>query len=345
MIDANNNVEYYIYGPKGIVAKRSNNLTYFMLKDHLGSMRVVMNSQNQIVSSYDYDAWGNPLNNTVSEESKYRYTGREFDDEAGLHNFRARLYDSVLMRFYQVDPAEQFASPYVYCGNNPITLMDANGKYLTASGNQNDIDNFVNNYPIPLKFENGSVKYNGSTNNISKMTNDQFYMYLLINDEKHTVNLNFNDGLQYPQMRLKNSIPNDVVAGDRYNGSTKLDNGRTIANTSIHLKSVDALSSISDESISDLITHAVNESYYMTSQFPGKSFSYSRHKKGHNFATSLQTNTSAHKCIFKFTSPLESNEFTNSLGVKEETIFRQRYKWINPLTDEESEEVNAMYYK
>ncbi|HQQ67546.1 MAG TPA: RHS repeat-associated core domain-containing protein [Candidatus Cloacimonadota bacterium] len=40
----------------------------------------------------------------------------EYDDETGLHNFRARLYDRTLMRVYQVDPAEQFASPYVYCG-------------------------------------------------------------------------------------------------------------------------------------------------------------------------------------------------------------------------------------
>lgn len=55
-----------------------------------------------------------------TEESAYRYTGREYDDETDLHKSCARLYDSTLMRFYQVDPTEQFASPYVYCENNPI---------------------------------------------------------------------------------------------------------------------------------------------------------------------------------------------------------------------------------
>jgi len=65
-----------------------------------------MNENNQAISSYDYDALGNPMNSTVSEMSAYRYTGREYDDETGLHDFRARLYDSTLMRFYQVDPAE-----------------------------------------------------------------------------------------------------------------------------------------------------------------------------------------------------------------------------------------------
>ncbi len=135
IIDSNDNVTHYIYGPKGIVAKRNESLTYFLLKDHLESTRVIMNENNQAISSYDYDAWGNPMNSTVSEESAYRFTGREYDEETGLHNFRARLYDSTLMRFYQVDPAEQFASPYVYCGNNPISVYDPNGKEALKARN------------------------------------------------------------------------------------------------------------------------------------------------------------------------------------------------------------------
>ena len=150
IIDSNDNVTHYIYGPKGIVAKRNESLTYHLLKDHLGSTRVVMNENNQAISSYDYDAWGNPMNSTVSEESAYRYTGREYDEETGLHNFRARLYDSVLMRFYQVDPAEQFASPYVYCGNNPIGLVDLDGKEVQYEG---DIQGLSSYYDPIYGFE------------------------------------------------------------------------------------------------------------------------------------------------------------------------------------------------
>jgi RHS repeat-associated protein len=142
IIDSNDNVTHYIYGPKGIVAKRNESLTYYLLKDHLGSTRVVMNENNQAISSYDYDAWGNPMNSTVSEESAYRYTGREYDDETGLHNFRARLYDSALMRFFQVDPAEQFASPYGYCGNNPIGLVDPDGNEVEYVGNIKDLSDY-----------------------------------------------------------------------------------------------------------------------------------------------------------------------------------------------------------
>ena len=38
------------------------------------------------------------------------------------------MYDSSLYRFYSVDPLLQFASPYTYCGNNPILFVDPSGK-------------------------------------------------------------------------------------------------------------------------------------------------------------------------------------------------------------------------
>jgi len=50
------------------------------------------------------------------------------EDELALHNFRARFYDSDIMRFYAVDPAEQTASPYLFYGNNPVMYVDEDGE-------------------------------------------------------------------------------------------------------------------------------------------------------------------------------------------------------------------------
>ncbi len=68
-----------------------------------------------------------------AEESKYRYTGQEYDEETDLHNYKARFYDSMLMRFYSVDPAEEQASPYTYVANNPVMLVDPSGKVMTEA--------------------------------------------------------------------------------------------------------------------------------------------------------------------------------------------------------------------
>ncbi|MCF8297124.1 MAG: RHS repeat-associated core domain-containing protein [Saprospiraceae bacterium] len=102
---------------------------HYDLKDHLGSIRVITNANSDIVETYDYDAFGNVMESTVTVNSSYQYTGQEYDDEVDLHNFRARFYDSDLMRFYAVDPAMSDASPYLFCGNNPISYVDPDGEF------------------------------------------------------------------------------------------------------------------------------------------------------------------------------------------------------------------------
>ena len=57
----------------------------------------------------------------------YRFMGQEWDAELSLCNFRARMYDPVLRRFFVPDMARQFPSPYVFCGNNPLDATDPSG--------------------------------------------------------------------------------------------------------------------------------------------------------------------------------------------------------------------------
>jgi len=120
----------YIYGIDGLLALVKDGKVYTVLKDHLGSTRVVVNEAGTVIAAFDYlpfgdlqgTAYGNP------EIISYRYTGQEFDPELGLYNYRARFYDPRLGRFYAMDPAGQFASPYLYGGNNPITYIDPTGQ-------------------------------------------------------------------------------------------------------------------------------------------------------------------------------------------------------------------------
>jgi len=174
-----------------------------------------MNENNQAISSYDYDAWGNPMNSTVSEESAYRFTGREYDEETGLHNFRARLYESTLMSFYQVDPAEQFALPYVYCGNNPVTLIDPSGidaeyfpvdYYVSEDDVSISVNAIVAGYAdtfLPIAASNGkfSLANPELTNaNLDKLTPDQNLFYQVITNPNFT-------------MRVGNNLVEEILVG------------------------------------------------------------------------------------------------------------------------------------
>jgi RHS repeat-associated protein len=117
----------YIYGLNGAVAKRMGSTVLFLLKDHLGSTRVVTDATGLVRTYYDYDALGNIIRIGTTNEVKYQFTGQEFD-ETGMHNYRARLFDSDLGKFYAIDPAEQGWSPFVYAGNNPVIMVDRDGK-------------------------------------------------------------------------------------------------------------------------------------------------------------------------------------------------------------------------
>ena len=60
----------------------------------------------------------------------YTFSGKEKDSETGYSYFGARYYDSDLSLFLSVDAmASKYPSlsPYNYCGNNPVNLVDLDG--------------------------------------------------------------------------------------------------------------------------------------------------------------------------------------------------------------------------
>jgi len=60
----------------------------------------------------------------------HTFSAKEKDTETGLSYFGARYYSSDLSIWLSVDPMSDYYpdnSPYVYCGNNPITYIDEIG--------------------------------------------------------------------------------------------------------------------------------------------------------------------------------------------------------------------------
>jgi RHS repeat-associated protein len=131
------------------------------MRDHLGNNRIVVainGNSHQAVQATDYDPFGMPFSNGVSPERQpYKFGGKELDEMHGLnwYDFGARAYDGILGRFpTTMDPlAEKYysISPYAYCGNNPMNLIDPTGmdpqnpySYNWNTGNYQDQNgNFV----------------------------------------------------------------------------------------------------------------------------------------------------------------------------------------------------------
>ncbi|XP_065087490.1 uncharacterized protein LOC135709195 [Ochlerotatus camptorhynchus] len=123
-------VTAYIHGPLGLLGFFRNNKYYNVLLDHEGSTRLVIHN-GKVVAAYDYLPYGQMIRKYGSNPEahiSFRYTGQEFDEETGLYNYHARIYDPDIGRFFQMDPMEQYASPYKYAGNSPVSQIDPDGQ-------------------------------------------------------------------------------------------------------------------------------------------------------------------------------------------------------------------------
>ena len=72
--------------------------------------------------------------NSNSAAQKYKYNGKELNDELGLdwYDYGARNYDASLGRWMNLDPLAEnyyYDSPYVYTTNNPVLYLDPDGRY------------------------------------------------------------------------------------------------------------------------------------------------------------------------------------------------------------------------
>jgi RHS repeat-associated protein len=139
----------YIYaGDQRIAMRDGNGNLYYYLNDYLGSARVVVDSAGTVGDKYMYYAFGDNKGSLVSTNQPRRYTGKPFDDDAGidLYYYGARYYDPTIGRFISVDPsANQYPSwgPYVYAADNPLKYIDPDGRVLVLTGAETDVTQTV----------------------------------------------------------------------------------------------------------------------------------------------------------------------------------------------------------
>ena len=108
-------------------------LIRYQFGNHLGSASLELDEQAQIISYEEYTPYGSTSYQAVRSQTetpkRYRYTGKERDEESGLYYHGARYYAAWLGRWTSCDPADLGGtdSVYGYVGDNPIIRHDPQG--------------------------------------------------------------------------------------------------------------------------------------------------------------------------------------------------------------------------
>ena len=104
----------------------------------------------------------------------FTFSAKEKDVETGLSYFGSRYYASDLSIWLSVDPmAHKYPSlsPYVYCANNPIKLVDPNGEEIVISLSMDDNGNRIVNISFTATLANKTSE-NISDEEMEKYKND-----------------------------------------------------------------------------------------------------------------------------------------------------------------------------
>lgn len=106
-------------------------LVRFPLANHLGSVALELDDQAKIISYEEYTPYGSSSYQAVRSQTeatkRYRYTGKEQDEESGLYYHEARYYAPWLGRWTSCDPVAH-PNRYSFCDLNPIAMTDPSGR-------------------------------------------------------------------------------------------------------------------------------------------------------------------------------------------------------------------------
>ena len=156
---------------------------------------------------YRYDSWKVLLKNYRNTRGNgchspyFTFSAKEKDSETGFSYFGSRYYNSDLSIWLSVDPMSDkypSMSPYVYCANNPIRLVDPNGEAIWIPG----ID------------EKGNVTYTAEKGDSYRTFVNQFYCFKKGEDNRlHDKSLEIFNNAGYTGGKQAVVMEGDVITG------------------------------------------------------------------------------------------------------------------------------------
>ncbi len=133
----------------------------------------------------------------------YTYNGKEKDYESGFHYYGSRYYSSELSIWNSTDPMSDkypSISPYTYCNNNPVLLIDPDGNEgkVSVAHNKNGGDITISS-TIYITGKNCNQYIADFLNNAAV----RFFKHGQYDDGKgNSYNIDFNIKFQYVEKNL-----------------------------------------------------------------------------------------------------------------------------------------------
>lgn len=102
----------------------------YNLENYLGSSCILLETNGALINKEEYFPFGETSCGSYTKK-RYRYSGKEKDEESGLYYYGARYYLPMSCRFTSCDPLKNsfpWYTSYVGFNNNPISIVDPSGK-------------------------------------------------------------------------------------------------------------------------------------------------------------------------------------------------------------------------
>jgi RHS repeat-associated protein len=112
------------------------NELFFYHGDHLSSTQMITDANGAVQQQVLYAPFGEVISeyNAYWHQGKvpdYLFNAKEKDEESGMYYYSARYYAPPV--FISRDPLFEkypFMSPYAYCANNPVIIVDPDGRVI-----------------------------------------------------------------------------------------------------------------------------------------------------------------------------------------------------------------------
>ncbi|MCX6624820.1 MAG: hypothetical protein NTY38_27910, partial [Acidobacteria bacterium] len=154
----------YVFGPgvDGLLVQHTSQGDRFFQADALGSITLATGSDGGVLATHSYDSFGNAAGGSAPLLTSHGFTGRQYDPDTGLYDYRARFYDPSIGRFLSPDPfnltaillthvdgpllsvllpggdPHRFVNDYVYVANDPVNRVDPSGMQQQCAPKEKD---------------------------------------------------------------------------------------------------------------------------------------------------------------------------------------------------------------